>query len=128
MKPKLYISGPMSGFVNHNHAAFNAAADRLTYYGYQVINPAKNGLDKHSTWVEHMRRDITLLMECDSIYMLRGHELSKGAGIELGLARSLHMPIFYQGQDDEKLLLLSPFKQGMVVHQIQTTVLETTIY
>lgn len=128
MKPKIYLSGPMTGFVNCNHPAFNAAADRLTYYGYNVVNPAKNGLDKRSTWVEHMRRDIALLTDCETIYMLRGHELSKGSTLELHIAKSLHMPVFYQGKDDEKLFLLSPLKQGIVMQQIQTTVLETNFY
>ena len=48
------------------------------------------------TWAELMRKSITLLMECDAIYMLEGWEGSKGAIMEHFLAEELEMPIFFQ--------------------------------
>jgi hypothetical protein len=80
---KVYISGPMSGYVDFNRPAFHAAAYRLRAKGYDVVNPAE--LDEtHPMWegathAEFLRRDIRLLVDCDLIYLLPGWKHSKGA-------------------------------------------------
>ena len=90
---KLYISGPISN-SNHeifkaNIAAFNKAEIHLDAAGHSVVNPVKNGLPDDAQWIEHMRADIKMLMDCDGVAYLAGWKNSRGAKIEVELARSL---------------------------------------
>ncbi len=89
---KVYISGPMTGYTDHNRPAFDYAEKLLREHGYDVVNPAHNGLPETATWIEHMKADIKLLLECDAIYMLTGWGESKGAVVEHFIATSLYIP------------------------------------
>lgn len=90
---RVYISGPMTGQPDYNLPAFNAEAAKLRAQGYAVINPAENGLPDDAPWTEHMRRDITDLMTCGTIFMLPGWSRSQGAQIERDLAVRLGMTV-----------------------------------
>lgn len=92
----LYISGPMSGIPENNYPAFNVAADHLRERGYTVINPAEIVHKDNATWAGFMRADIAGLLDCDTIYMLKGYSRSRGASLELTIARALGMAVFYQ--------------------------------
>lgn len=68
--------------------------------GWAVICPHKNtahfggALDMpHSTWLEG---DIEILKRCDSIYMLKGWEQSKGAKRELEVAIENNLEVLYE--------------------------------
>ena len=88
---KVYISGPISGLpLETVYNNFTNAEVRLLEQGYEVVNPLNNGLPRESTWNEHMRADLKLLLDCDAIYMLNGWERSKGARIEFNIAVSLN--------------------------------------
>lgn len=96
-RQKAYISGPISGLPFEKvEQAFNDAEIRLQEEGYEVVNPLENGLTKDHSWKEHMKADIKLLMECDTIYLLKGYTDSKGAMIEYDLARILGYGIIEQ--------------------------------
>ena len=91
----LYISGPISGMPDLNFPAFNEAAAKLRAAGYTVTNPAEmdaqdNG--KTLTWEEYMRRDIKVLMDCDGVALLPGWSYSRGANLEVDIAKRLSMP------------------------------------
>jgi hypothetical protein len=43
-----------------------------------------------------MRYDIRALTFCDSIYMMKGWEESKGANIELKVAKAIGLKIIYE--------------------------------
>lgn len=79
---KLYISGPMTGLPGFNKPAFFAAEDALRAAGFDVVNPARNGLPDSAEWHEHMRADIKMLMDCDGVALLPGWERSSGARLE----------------------------------------------
>lgn len=70
----------------------------LVLKGYDPVNPFKNGLPDDAHWRKHMRADIALLLGCDSIYMLRGWELSKGAKLELDVASSCGIEVLFENQ------------------------------
>ena len=89
---RVYLSGPMTGIVDWNYPAFNAAAVELRELGFEVVNPAENGLAPESDWAQHMRLDVARMMECDGLVMLPGWQESKGARIEHRLAIDLGMP------------------------------------
>jgi hypothetical protein len=91
---KLYISGPMTGLPDYNKPAFNAEAARLRAMGFEVVNPAEVELAWGATWLDYMRVDLNLLMDCDGVVLLPGWSKSRGAAVEHGLARSLELQIF----------------------------------
>lgn len=88
---KVFISGPMTGHPEYNFPAFNQAAEMLTAQGYEVVNPASlfSGLTSVPPWEECVKIAIVALMGCDAIYALEGWEKSRGANIEIDLARKL---------------------------------------
>lgn len=86
---KTYISGPMTGLPGMNFSAFHEAAARLRAQGIDVVNPAEFGEEPGKEWSDYMRKDILALMDCDRIYMLPGWTGSKGARLELHIARAL---------------------------------------
>ena len=86
----LYLCGPMTGLPLNNHPAFIEAADRLRRAGYLVVSPIGNGLLPDAPWISHMRADIAMMVStCDSVATLAGCENSKGAQVEITLARGL---------------------------------------
>lgn len=94
---KVYISGPITWIpYDKVEMSFNPAENRLKEEGFEVVNPLNNGLAVSSSWREHMKVDIKLLMECDTIYLLKGYQDSKGAMIEYDLARILGYDVIEQ--------------------------------
>jgi len=85
----LYLSGPMTGYVDFNYPAFNAEAARLRALGWTVENPAEN--PKQDSWEAYMRQAITQMMRCDRVAVLPGWERSRGANVEVDLADQLGM-------------------------------------
>src|SRR5688572_14120264 len=91
----VYIAGPMRGIPGMNHPAFHAAEERLTGLGYEVINPARiedefAGVD----WSGCLRRDLVLIVtRCHTVAVLPGWENSRGARLEVHVARALGMSI-----------------------------------
>jgi hypothetical protein len=104
---KVYIAGPMSGYEEWNFPAFFKAEEELQSIGIDVINPAHNdgpNLEEamksagtperpNHTWAWYMRRDLPHVMECDAICVLEGWQKSKGASLEVHVARALGMPV-----------------------------------
>lgn len=98
---KVYISGAIAHHdLDERKSAFSAAESFLRKCGVEPINPFKNGLSDDAPWREHMRRDIGLLVGCDSIYMLRGWELSKGAKLELDVASSCGLRVLFEHDNE----------------------------
>jgi len=89
---KVYISGPMTGLPDYNRAAFRKAEARLLSRGYDVVNPARVNLPESSEWIDYMRHDIKMLMDCDGIATLPGWDESRGALTEVFLADRLKLP------------------------------------
>lgn len=94
LKPlRVYLAGPMSGLPGWNYPAFHQAAAALRAAGYQVVNPAENGLPPEAHWEQHMRRDIAALLTCGRLALLPGWAASKGAVLEERIARQLGMTV-----------------------------------
>lgn len=101
-KLKIYISGKIAHMdLDERRRAFKMAADYWQLKGYDVFNPFENGLSQDEDWRKHMRVDIRALVDCDAIYMLQGWELSKGAKLELDVASSCGIPVWFQKQTEE---------------------------
>jgi signal recognition particle subunit SEC65 len=88
----IYLSGPMSGYIELNFPEFHRVAKGLRDKGYKVISPAEIK-QPELTWESCMRQDIKQLMDADAVAVMEGWEKSKGASIEVNLAKSLGMQI-----------------------------------
>ena len=107
----VYISGPMAGYDGLNEVAFRAAAQTILDRGDAPLVPhdikphchpgrecapvygaeaAEGGHDGGC----YLRADLAdMLKVADSLYLLPGWSRSRGAQIEVLIARLLHMPI-----------------------------------
>lgn len=86
---KLYLSGPIT--CNPNYILdFENWQNFLQTKGYEVVNPATLG-DGLADWHCYLKRDIPYLIECDGIFAMPGWECSKGAQLEIDLARRLDL-------------------------------------
>lgn len=99
---KVYISGPITGIDFGNRFAFSCARNALELCGYEVVDPSEVQLDDEATWTDYMRADLKLLLDCDYIYMLEGWEKSRGARIELALAKNLRIKEIDLDQEYER--------------------------
>ncbi len=88
-----YLSGPMTGYPLHNYPAVREAREQLRAEGFTVLCPAEAGVVEGWTWSQYLRRDLVLVAMADAIVTLRGWMDSKGARLELHVARELGMPI-----------------------------------
>ena len=90
---RVYISGPMTGIPEYNYPAFFAAEEVLLRAGYDVENPAKNPDPTPKTWENFMRMAVRQLMDCDGVVLLPGWLESKGALVEVNLAKMIGMRV-----------------------------------
>lgn len=92
----VYISGQITGLdITYAKSKFRAAYLLLESRNYKAINPFDLNSDD-ADWETAMLNDIRYLFNCDGIYMLNNWETSKGARIELAIAKELGLFIAYQ--------------------------------
>lgn len=92
----LYVAGPMTGLPEFNYPAFNEAARLLRGFGYAVLNPV-DAEQKNPTpgepqaWDWYMRHALRMVLDADGIALLPNWEGSRGAVLEVNVARALGM-------------------------------------
>jgi Domain of unknown function (DUF6378)/Domain of unknown function (DUF4406) len=104
----------MQGLPEYNYPAFFQAEEQLNkhFQGTAVIhNPARIDELYHQKVRLHNRewylqRAIKMLMECDSVCLLKGWRLSPGARLEVELAKELGMS-FYEFDCDSNTIIKS---------------------
>lgn len=97
MKNKIYLCGPISGYnIEERKATFSALQVKLENMGYKVCNPFKNGLADDAETCEHMRFDIKMLVECDTIYLMKGWTHSAGCRTEFQCALSIGLTMAFE--------------------------------
>jgi hypothetical protein len=84
-----YLSGPITGNANYV-ADFAKWQAFLEAAGHRAFNPATLG-EGLPDWHSYLKRDIPYLMDCDGVFAMPGWEGSKGAQLEIDLARRLEM-------------------------------------
>lgn len=90
----VYLSGPMTGLPDFNRPAFHAAAAELRAQGHVVINPAEVDLGPDATWVDYMRIHLAeIARRVTQVFVLPGWGSSRGAQLEVHVARSLGLPV-----------------------------------
>ena len=90
---RVYLAGPMTGLPDFNYPAFNAAAAELRAMGFDVANPAENPTPAEPTWPNYLRVALTQMLTCKGVVVLPNWYSSKGARLEVGVARTLEMPV-----------------------------------
>lgn len=92
---KVYIAGPMTGYIEWNHPAFDAAAEAWRAKGHVVLSPAENfGGDPSLRGADYGRADLHLLLQVDALALLPGWEQSEHAKIEVLNAQWLGLMFF----------------------------------
>ena len=102
-KKVVYLAGPMRGYPDYNFPAFDRAERILRNRGYHPVSPA--AMDRlFEGWgaappegiaftpqdcKRFILRDLVALMDCDAICCLPGWQDSKGAKLEVALAKFL---------------------------------------
>ena len=94
----VFISGKYRGDIEANISHAEQASKALWRQGYAVICPHLNtarfdGICPDNVWLEGY---LEILRWCDSIFMLKDWEDSKGARAELILAQKLGMMVYYE--------------------------------
>jgi hypothetical protein len=94
----VYLSGPITGrhFITAAKA-FLQAEKELALKGMKVMNPLRLPHREGAGWAERVCLDLKYMMQhCDTIYMLKGWSTSKGARIELLVAKELRLKVIHQ--------------------------------
>lgn len=109
---KVYVAGPISACpevpLEEKIQRFHDAEAKLIEQGYEVCNPltveidtcpggcnpeghiGQEGVPTHS-WACFMRHDLRALLDCDAYAVLPGWAESKGARLEVQIAKNLRL-------------------------------------
>lgn len=97
-----YLSGPMTGLPDYNREAFDRAYEGLYKAKVKVRSPhltpwpeMQTQMNDEEIWQYFMRRALELELTCTGIILLEGWPSSKGAVLEMNIAASLKMPVFF---------------------------------
>ncbi|HEX7048837.1 MAG TPA: DUF4406 domain-containing protein [Longimicrobiales bacterium] len=93
---KLYIAGPMTGLPEFNYPAFERARTDLEAAGFDVLCPTDIGADAEPgsrPWTWYMRAALRQVLDADALAVLPGAACSRGALLEITVARALGMEV-----------------------------------
>lgn len=93
----LYIAGPMTGLPEFNYPAFERARGELEAVGFSVLCPVDNDPDPATSasrsWEWYLRRALRQVLDADGIAVLPDAACSRGACLEIHVARALGMTV-----------------------------------
>ncbi|MCK9601337.1 MAG: DUF4406 domain-containing protein [Sphaerochaeta sp.] len=90
---RIYIAGPMTGYPDYNRDAFEVAAIALRLHGHEPHNPRESAVPDDAPWSDHLRADIANLIAQEAVAVLPGWECSRGAALEVHIARAIGMNV-----------------------------------
>jgi len=92
---RIYLSGKMSSLPDLNKPKFEKYEALLVAKGHEVINPHKINFPDtmELTWENYMKEDLKHMLNCDMVAALDDWKESKGALVEIQLARDLNIPV-----------------------------------
>lgn len=98
---RVYLSGPISGRPMANQDTFRAAESRLRAEGVKnILVPHDIFMESQEApqereWADYMRECVKRMMDCSHVVTLPEWDQSKGAQIEVRLARELGIPVIH---------------------------------
>lgn len=108
MKKRIYIAGKITGLEDLNKPRFERAAEFLKndclVECVIPLNLDHTKGNETGKWEDYMRVCIAALVECDGIALLSDWEDSKGAKMELDIARALGMHIIVINDTEDKVV------------------------
>jgi hypothetical protein len=96
MTKTIYLCGPITNMPQLNYPEFRKWADELEKKDYRVIIPHelfKNVDTTSFRWEDYMKLCIPAMLTCDLVATLPDWYNSKGATIEVEIARKLDIPV-----------------------------------
>lgn len=108
---KIYLAGPMRGYVEHNFPAFHYAATKLREQGFEVFSPAEKGEETGFIKNPGLQSDLIfrrlvfsldlgwITQHADAVALLPGWENSKGALAEKAAAEAVGLTVIELGQE-----------------------------
>lgn len=118
-RKRAYVSGPMTGFVDDNEAAFAEATQALRDRGYSVCSPAETSewLGKDLTHEEFLRFDFERVLEADFLVALPGWEHSLGALAELLVATRIGIKVWtWEGFERYEIITYPQVVEALAGH------------
>jgi hypothetical protein len=110
VRPKIYISGPISGQPEGNKEAFESMEKRLASMGGDPQSPRRAAWPQWLSmeiphqfdqgWNIQMRKAVAMQMQCDYVVLLPGWRDSRGAKIEVGLADEVGQVCFEYNEEE----------------------------
>lgn len=96
---KYYLAGPMTGIEKFNFPMFERVAVYLREVGLSVASPHE--IDHGETdetcgklpYQQYVKASLTMMMDCDSVIVLPGWKDSRGACLELQVAKACGMEL-----------------------------------
>ena len=102
---RVYLAGPMRGIKDYNFPAFDFAAEQLRAAGHTVFSPADNDRETANQGATFdIRRALLddtrwICNHAEAVAVLPGWENSKGALMEMALAKALDLTVIILGKD-----------------------------
>lgn len=97
MNNKIFISGRISGIKYENAKKnFRKAEKYWAEKGYEVVNPTRL-CNKNWSWFRCMIVCLWNLAKCKYVYFMPNHIHSRGAKMELKVAKLLNKVIYFKG-------------------------------
>lgn len=94
---KIYLSGPISGFdLTERERIFNEKEKKFKSKGFDVFNCFKNGVPLSAPATEHLKADMKVLPDCDTVYFMKGWEKSSGCNLEFNVAHALKLKMIFE--------------------------------
>lgn len=92
---KCYNAGKISGLPYLEAFQKFARTDRIIRenLGYEPVNPMVHGIGADNPWWMHMVYDLWLMVRCQAVYFQPDWTQSRGARIEMKVARFLRKEI-----------------------------------
>ena len=96
-KQKAYVSGKITGLTEEEYLRlFSEAKKKAKEKGYVAISPTELPHDHNKTWESYMREDLIEMLKCDVVFAMANWHESKGATIEVNLAKSIGMKVIFE--------------------------------
>lgn len=93
---RIYVCGKMSDIDDFNYPYFRKITQTLRAKNINTVCPTEIKSEPHWEWADFMKANLIQMLSCDFVYALAGHEGSRGATIEITLAKELGLIVLYE--------------------------------